>query len=133
VVPVATAQQLSRSFRGTLALAMSLGLLAAVGGLVSAAWLSLTYDATVAPGASIVLLSLVGFAAAWPVGVLARRRRRLGAPFPAGQPDVRRVEEQHPHVHGPECGHPAVPHDDHVDYLHDGHRHAEHGTHYDEH
>jgi zinc transport system permease protein len=26
-----------------------------------------------------------------------------------------------------------VPHDDHVDYLHDGHRHAAHEGHYDEH
>ncbi|MEZ5093046.1 metal ABC transporter permease [Nocardioides sp.] len=133
VVPVATAQQLSRSFRGTLALAMSLGLLAAVGGLVAAARLSLSYDANVAPGPSIVLLSLLGFIAAWPVGVLARRRARLAAPFAAGQADVRRVEEQHAHVHGPDCGHPAVQHDDHVDYIHDGHRHAEHGSHYDEH
>jgi zinc transport system permease protein len=27
----------------------------------------------------------------------------------------------------------AVPHDDHVDYVHDGHRHASHNGHYDEH
>jgi zinc transport system permease protein len=26
-----------------------------------------------------------------------------------------------------------VPHGDHVDYVHDGHRHAPHGGHYDEH
>jgi hypothetical protein len=26
-----------------------------------------------------------------------------------------------------------VQHGDHVDYLHDGHRHAEHEGHYDEH
>lgn len=39
----------------------------------------------------------------------------------------------HPHVHGPDCGHVAVPHGDHVDYLHDGHLHAAHGDHYDEH
>lgn len=31
--------------------------------------------------------------------------------------------EQHPHLHGPGCGHTAVRHDDHVDYLHDGHLH----------
>lgn len=29
----------------------------------------------------------------------------------------------HPHVHGPGCGHTAIRHDDHVDYLHDGHLH----------
>ena len=39
----------------------------------------------------------------------------------------------HPHRHGEDCGHPAVQHGDHVDYLHDGHRHAPHERHYDEH
>ncbi|MBA4147915.1 MAG: hypothetical protein H0X66_07340 [Verrucomicrobia bacterium] len=56
------------------------------------------------------------------------------------------VDEQHPnrctqgapghdkdHVHGPECGHPAVPHGDHVDYLVDGHLHHHHGDHCDDH
>lgn len=37
------------------------------------------------------------------------------------------------HTHGKGCGHEAVQHDDHVDYLHDGHKHAVHGDHYDEH
>ena len=37
------------------------------------------------------------------------------------------------HVHGEGCGHEAVPHGDHVDYVHDGHRHAAHGAHYDDH
>ncbi|MCL2534129.1 MAG: zinc transporter permease [Nocardiaceae bacterium] len=39
----------------------------------------------------------------------------------------------HPHVHGENCGHEKIQHGDHVDYLHDGHRHAEHEGHYDEH
>jgi zinc transport system permease protein len=43
-----------------------------------------------------------------------------------------RVEE-HRHEHGADCGHDAVPHGDHVDYVHDGHRHAAHGAHYDDH
>src|SRR5690349_1791721 len=29
----------------------------------------------------------------------------------------------HNHQHGAGCGHTAVKHDDHVDYLHDGHLH----------
>jgi hypothetical protein len=38
------------------------------------------------------------------------------------------------HTHGgDDCAHEKVPHGDHVDYLHDGHRHAEHEDHYDEH
>ena len=41
--------------------------------------------------------------------------------------------ENHPHVHGPDCGHTAVRHGDHVDYLHDGHLHHPHEDHVDEH
>ena len=37
------------------------------------------------------------------------------------------------HIHGPDCGHPAVPHDDHIDYLVDGHLHHPHGEHCDDH
>jgi hypothetical protein len=37
------------------------------------------------------------------------------------------------HQHGPDCGHPAVPHGDHVDYLVDGHLHHPHNGHCDHH
>ena len=37
------------------------------------------------------------------------------------------------HVHGPDCGHEAVPHGDHVDYLVDGHLHHPHDGHCDDH
>ncbi|MBI3821378.1 MAG: hypothetical protein HY289_01715, partial [Planctomycetes bacterium] len=37
------------------------------------------------------------------------------------------------HEHGPDCGHEAVPHGDHVDYLVDGHLHHPHGGHCDDH
>lgn len=72
VVPVATAQQLTRSFRSTLGLAMVLGLGASLGGLLLAAYLS--FHATVAPGPTIVLLALTGFALTWPVGAWLRTR-----------------------------------------------------------
>src|ERR1051325_6089008 len=39
----------------------------------------------------------------------------------------------HAHVHGPGCGHQAITHAGHVDYLHDGHLHFADGQHYDEH
>ena len=38
----------------------------------------------------------------------------------------------HDHIHGPNCGHSAVRHGDHVDYLHDGHLHHAHDGHIDE-
>jgi hypothetical protein len=37
------------------------------------------------------------------------------------------------HVHGPQCGHEAVPHAGHVDYLVDGHLHHPHEGHCDDH
>ncbi|MDX2268079.1 MAG: hypothetical protein NW208_08225 [Bryobacter sp.] len=43
------------------------------------------------------------------------------------------IHEQHEHVHGSGCGHQAIVHADHVDYLHDGHLHHAHEGHYDEH
>jgi hypothetical protein len=37
------------------------------------------------------------------------------------------------HVHGPACGHPRVPHGDHVDHLVGGHLHHVHAGHCDDH
>ena len=133
VIPVATSQQLTRGFRTTLLLAMGLGTLASLGGVTIAAYVN------VAPGATIVLLALVGFIAAWPVGVWLRHRQRVAAPFIQEDDDTLLpgthtvVPETHEHEHGEDCGHPAILHGDHVDYVHDGHRHAAHGSHYDEH
>jgi len=28
------------------------------------------------------------------------------------------IHKDHAHTHGPDCGHEAVPHGDHVDYIH---------------
>jgi len=47
--------------------------------------------------------------------------------------DVHVEHNTHDHVHGPGCGHEAISHDDHQDYVHDAHRHAVHGDHVDEH
>jgi hypothetical protein len=40
-----------------------------------------------------------------------------------------RTHEDHEHIHGPT----ALTHGDHVDYIHDGHPHAAHDGHWDEH
>ena len=37
------------------------------------------------------------------------------------------------HKHGATCGHEAVPHGGHTDYLVDGHLHNHHGAHCDDH
>lgn len=67
VVPVATAQQLCRGFRATFALALLLGVLAAVSGVVT------SYYADTASGATIVVLSIAGFLLAT-LATAARRR-----------------------------------------------------------
>ncbi|GGK91807.1 hypothetical protein [Streptomyces flaveus] len=43
------------------------------------------------------------------------------------------AHENHTHAHGKDCGHVAIPHGDHTDYVHDGHRHAAHEGHWDDH
>ncbi|WP_166354967.1 metal ABC transporter permease [Phytoactinopolyspora limicola] len=129
VVPVATSMQLTRGFRATFVLALSLGLVPSLAGVV------FSYYADVAPGASIVVTALVGFALAWPLGT-ALRRRRQARRSNGEDPRVTGTHvtaEDHAHQHDENCGHPAVEHGDHTDYLHDGHLHAAHGKHYDEH
>jgi zinc transport system permease protein len=68
VVPVATAQQLTRSFRSTVGLAMGVGAAAAVGGLLISTYASVSFDLNVTPGPAIVLLALFGFVLTWPEG-----------------------------------------------------------------
>ncbi len=128
VVPVATAQQVTKGFKATILAAMALGALASLGGVVT------SFYVDVAPGATIVLLALAGFVVAWPVGSFLHHRRRAAAPFEVDPsfPHLS-VPEAHRHTHGADCGHVAVRHGDHVDYVHDGHRHASHDDHYDEH
>ncbi len=82
VVPVATAQQLTRTFRATLIASMALGAVAAVGGLLVSA------SADVAPGATIVLLAIGVYAVVAAVRPLVRRARPHDPP-PQLPDDVR--------------------------------------------
>jgi zinc transport system permease protein len=126
VVPVATSQNLVQGFRRTLALAMTLGLVVAIGGVVA------SYYLDSASGATIVVLSIIVFAATLPVNSVLQQRRRAAVPeevddeaiFPRAEPHET-MDQTHEHT--------AILHGDHVDYLHGGHRHAPHGDHFDEH
>jgi zinc transport system permease protein len=69
VVPVATAQQLTRGFRATLWLAILLGVAYAVSGV------TFSYYADTASGASIVLLAIAGFALVTILTAVVRRGR----------------------------------------------------------
>jgi zinc transport system permease protein len=117
VVPVATGQLLVGSFRATLALAVGIGLVVSVGGTVT------SYYANTPSGGTIVLLAVALFAVTASATTARARLRR----------DTHDEAEDHLHRHGEGCGHTVVPHDDHLDFVHDGHRHATHGAHYDEH
>lgn len=70
IVPVAAAQQLSKSFRVTMALAVLIGLVSSLGGLTTAFYSDLS------PGATIVLLALAIFCLAVTAGVFRKRRPR---------------------------------------------------------
>lgn len=133
VVPVAAAQNLVPGFYATLGCAMAIGVAVAVGGAVGSFYLN------AAPGGLIVVLAIAVFLISWPAAAVLRRRRRGPVAIPdtdpeLGLPTPHVTTGQHPHTHGdPDCDHPQVRHGDHVDYLHDGHRHAAHSDHYDEH
>jgi len=130
VVPVAAARNLVRGFTAALICAVAIGVATAVGGAVA----SFYVDA--APGAFIVLLAITVFVLSWPLSYLLRRRRLAAVPELVDDDELvapHTVTESHPHHHAPGCGHPAVQHGDHTDFIHQGHRHAAHADHYDEH
>ena len=131
VVPVAAARNLVRGFTAGLLCAIGIGVATAVGGAAASFWV----DA--APGAFIVLLAIGVFILSWPISYLLRRRYAAAVlPEPVDDDELvspHTVTENHPHRHARGCGHPAVQHGDHTDFIHEGHRHAAHADHYDEH
>jgi zinc transport system permease protein len=84
VVPVAAAQQVTRGFRSTMALAMLIGVCAAGAGVV------LSGEIDTAPGATTVLIALAGFLITTAAGALWHRprRRRTASPSHIEPPDV---------------------------------------------
>jgi len=117
IVPNATSQLVAGSFRSAMRMAVVIGVVCSVGGVAT------SFYAGTAPGGTIVLLAIALFLVAASYSALRGRMRSRR----------HNEAEQHDHEHGPQCGHPAIEHDEHVDYLHDGHRHAPHEGHYDEH
>ncbi|MFJ9818311.1 metal ABC transporter permease [Streptomyces sp. NPDC101151] len=82
VVPVAAAQQLTRSFAATFAIAVAIGVTVAISGTIT------SFYQDVPPGATIVLLTIGAFVALTALATpLARRRTRAAAADqPAGDP-----------------------------------------------
>jgi len=132
VVPVALAQLVARSFAQTVAVACATGLVASLAGT------TISFYADTPSGGTIVLLTVVAFVMT-AVTSLVLTRVRSALNRRRHHDDVHGDHVHHgEHVHGEaDCDHPAVLHRDHVDYVHDGHRHAprltRHGVGYDEH
>lgn len=116
ILPNATAQLIGRSFASMTRWAVLIGVGSSIGGVWSSYYLGTP------SGGTIVLVAIAIFLVATIVGALLARAARARHAY----------AETHQHEHGPGCGHEAIPHGDHVDYLHDGHRHSQHGDHYDE-
>lgn len=125
VIPVATAQNIFVSFRGALVGSMAIGMTVAIGGTIG------SYFLETAPGATIVVFSILVFGLSWPLTRL--KNRRFVAFVEDTDPDRPHIiAEEHDHLHDPEhCA--KILHGDHYDYIHDGHRHARHEDHFDEH
>ncbi|MFV0464377.1 MAG: metal ABC transporter permease [Nostocoides sp.] len=117
ILPNASAQVLAHSFTSSVRLAVVFGVLSSLLGVTG------SYYAGTPSGGTIVLVAIAIFILATITHRL-REAQRLRAHARA---------ERHDHEHGPDCGHEAIAHGDHVDYLHDGHLHAPHEGHYDEH
>jgi len=128
VIPVAAAQNVFRGFWKSLWGAMGIGLVASVGGYLASIY------ANLAPGGMIVLITIACFVISWPIASLTHRHHHRNLhqsdrpPLPDG-PTGAHAD----HIHGPGCGHEAIRHGDHIDYIHAGHLHAPHEGHYDEH
>ncbi|MCL1839144.1 MAG: metal ABC transporter permease [Propionibacteriaceae bacterium] len=126
VVPVATANNLTTGFKSALGVAAGIGVFAAVSGVVGSYYL----DAP--PGSLIVVFAILIFVATLPFSkkLTAKLPQTIDDPDPTPLPHE---PISHEHIHGLGCGHEMVEHLDHTDFIHDGHRHYRHGSHYDEH
>lgn len=106
ILPNATGQRLGRSFRSTTMWAVLIGAVCGATGVIA------SYQLDTPPGGTVVVIAVVLFiVVALLVGAInALRRRRSRA-------------SRHAHEHADGCGHDAVLHDDHVDYVHGDHLH----------
>lgn len=129
VIPVATSQQLFIGFKSAFFGAMGVGVLSALFGVAGSFYLDS------ATGATIVVASIGLLALSWVLAGPLRRRRNF-IPYVENHPHgalQHEPAEEHDDTHSHDRGVQLIQHGDHVDYVHDGHRHALHGDHYDEH
>ncbi|MCD0451117.1 metal ABC transporter permease [Actinocorallia sp. API 0066] len=92
VVPVAAAQQLTRGFKATAALAMAFGVLASLGGLTASYQWSVG-EVNISPGPAIVVTALGLFLVSALLGPLTRRRAAHAIPGPLESGRKKAVKE----------------------------------------
>ena len=126
VIPVATAQQAFVGFTTSFFGAMAIGAVAALGGTIG------SYYLDTATGATIVVTAIALLGLSWLFGRWLRRSERF-IPFVEDHGHAHGKAENHDDSHAHSPGVMVIQHGDHLDYIHDGHRHARHGDHYDEH
>ena len=127
VIPVATAQQSFVGFTASFFGAMGIGAVAAVGGTIG------SFDLDTATGATIVVTAIALLGLSWLVGGKLRRTDRFIPYIEDHGQHPHQAAESHDDRHAELPGVKVIQHGDHLDYVHDGHRHARHGDHYDEH
>lgn len=127
VIPVATAQQSFVGFTASFFGAMGIGAVAAVGGTIGSFYLD------TATGATIVVTAILLLGASWVFGRWLRRSDRFIPYVEDHGQHPHEPAENHDDSHAHAPGVRVIQHGDHLDYVHDGHRHARHGDHYDEH
>ena len=98
ILPNATGQLLGRSFAATSRWAVAIGVFSAIVGVTAS-----FYGGTPS-GATIVLVAIAAFLLASAVSTVSVRRARA----------AHAKAERHLHEHGPDCGHAAIAHGDHV-------------------
>lgn len=123
VIPVATSSNIVLGFKKSLFFSMLIGLLTSVGGVFG------SYYFDTASGASIVVLAIMVYVISLPASSYIQRRHRKTPK----EPEVHVFPRAEDHDMEQAQNYPAMLHGDHVDYLHNGHRHAPHGDHFDEH
>ncbi|HSO70479.1 MAG TPA: metal ABC transporter permease [Arachnia sp.] len=128
VIPVATSQQIFIGFTTSFFGAMGIGVVAAVGGTIGSFYLD------TATGATIVVTAILLLGLSWVFGRWTRRSARF-IPYVEdhGHSQTYHQAEAHDDSFAHRPGVKVIQHGDHLDYVHDGHRHALHGDHYDEH
>ncbi|RVU19170.1 metal ABC transporter permease [Streptomyces antnestii] len=97
VVPVAAAQQLTRSFAATFAIAVAIGVTTTLGGTIT------NYYVEIPPGATIVLLTIAAFIVFSLIATPLARRRARAAANAAGDPAACAIEARIPGQAGAEA------------------------------